>query len=361
MIVEAGEKRVFLPEFIQWLTQQGLRVFLEKDYGERLDLKFEDYKQGNKNIIECSREEAFQQDLVLILRSPKMEEYSLLGKNSTFITMVHFPTRPKRVSHLANNGIRTISLDSIADYRNIRLVENMRSVAWNGLRSAFEVFQNQWTDLNKPDGKPVKTLIMGTGMVGKYAIDAATKLGNADLNRQHMKIGGNGAIAVSVGRNITNRPESLEELFSDADILVDATQRRDASTSIVRNSQLEMLPEHAMVVDLSVDPYALDSDPAVTKGIEGIPQGSLDKYVFAPSDPDFYETIPEIIPSKVKRHTVSCYSWPGVYPKESMEHYANQLRPLFRVLLEKGYDDLSPDGDYFEQALYNGTLKAFIQ
>jgi hypothetical protein len=36
------------------------------------------------------------------------------------------------------------------------------------------------------------------------------------------------------------------------------------------------------------------------------------------------------------------------------------LEPLAYHLIKKGYDDISIDGDYFERALYRGTLKAFL-
>ena len=39
-------------------------------------------------------------------------------------------------------------------------------------------------------------------MVGRYAIDAATKLGNIERNNDHIEAGGPGAIALSVGRNL---------------------------------------------------------------------------------------------------------------------------------------------------------------
>jgi hypothetical protein len=31
------------------------------------------------------------------------------------------------------------------------------------------------------------------------------------------------------------------------------------------------------------------------------------------------------------------------------------------ALLEQGYPDLSPEGRYFERALYRGTLRAWLQ
>jgi hypothetical protein len=41
-----------------------------------------------------------------------------------------------------------------------------------------------------------------------------------------------------------------------------------------------------------------------------------------------------------------------------MVHYAQQLRPMMPILVEKGYDGLSLEGGHFERALYRATLKA---
>ena len=76
--------------------------------------------------------------------------------------------------------------------------------------------------------------------------------------------------------------------------------------------------------------------------------------------PKWNATIPENIPTEARRTTVSCYSWPGIHPEASMEHYARQLAPFMRVLVSKGYDSLSLDGPFFERALYRGTLKYFL-
>lgn len=360
MLVEKGERRVFLPDFIQWIAKQGLEIFLEEGYGKQLNYSLVDYQQGDTKVLTCSRETAFEKDIVMILRSPEIKEYLLLGNNSVFITMFHFPTRPARVSALDENNHKAISLDSIVNDKNIRLVENMKSVAWNGIETAFNVLEKKWPELNKPNGLSITTLVMGTGMIGKHAVEAATKLGNTRRNNTHINNNGNGALACSMGRNLTNNSVVLKKMFSTTDILVDATQRIDTSKPIIRNEQLCNLPQHAVIVDLSVDPYLLDSKHVVVKGIEGIPQGDLDQYIFAPTDPNWDKTVPKEIISLERRHVVSCYSWPGVYPETCMAHYATQLKPLMKVLLKRGYDKLSPKGEYFEKALYGGTLKAFL-
>jgi alanine dehydrogenase len=94
--------------------------------------------------------------------------------------------------------------------------------------------------------------------------------------------------------------------------------------------------------------------------VEGIPQGNLDQYVFDPDDPKWDQLVPESIPSKHRRTTVTCYSWPGVHAEACMRHYAQQVEPLMDVLFEKGYNGLSLNGSYFERALYRATLKAWL-
>jgi len=358
---EPGEKRVFLPEFIQFIANLGVKVYVEEGYGSRSGYTFSDYKRGSSNVFMCSRVEAFQKDAALILRSPKPDEFQLVKRGTILISMLHYPTRPKRIARLQELGINSISLDSIADDKNLRMVENMKAVAWNGLEAAYDWLEQHWHGLVRPDKKPINVLILGTGMVGKHAIEAATKLGNVERNNDHIASNGPGALAVSIGRNIAANAATMKTLMKEADILVDSTQRRDASRPVVPNQWIGWLPKHAVIVDLAVDPYTLDANPPVVRGVEGIPQGSLDQYVFPADDPKWDSLVPDSIPSKHRRTTVTCYSWPGVHPEACMTHYAQQLEPFMEVLFDKGYDGLALNGSYFERALYRATLKAWLQ
>ena len=54
---EAGEKRVFLPEFAQFLTTLGATVAVEEGYGSRSGFTFDDYRRGNEAVRMASREE----------------------------------------------------------------------------------------------------------------------------------------------------------------------------------------------------------------------------------------------------------------------------------------------------------------
>lgn len=177
-----------------------MKVFIEEGYGARSGFTYEDYKRASLNMHMCSREQAFQKDISIILRSPKPDEFDLVKPGSTLISMLHYPTRSNRLARLQERSIKSISLDSIVNDSGIRLVENMKAVAWNGLEAAFDWIEKQWPGLVRPDGKPIQALILGTGMVGKHAIEAATKLGNVERNNDHIFAKGPGTIALSVGQ-----------------------------------------------------------------------------------------------------------------------------------------------------------------
>ena len=358
MLQEAGEKRVFMPDFIQMLAGLGFRVVIEEGYGSRSGFDKADFRQGNIKVSFGSRQDAFDQDVVLVLRSPD-NDFERMKPGTTLISMLHYPTHPNRIPRYKKLGLKTISLDSIVNDNDVRLVENMRAVAWNGLEVAYGLLEKEWPGLVRPDGRPIRCLLLGTGMVGRHALDAAVHLGNIERNNEHIERGGPGATCRAVGRNLSAHKDEMISLLKKTDILIDATQRRNPSEPVIPNKWIQYLPEHAIVVDLSVDPYIPTTDPPVVRGIEGIPKGNLDKFVFYPEDEDWEDTVAEGVPTEHRRTTVTCYSWPGFHPEACMNHYGQQLAPMMPVLFEKGYDGLSLDGGFFERALYWATLKAW--
>jgi len=288
---------------------------------------------------------------VVVLRYPGDDAARRLRPGACLISMLHYTTRPKRVDFLRSLGIEAISLDSIKDDVGRRMVENLKAVGWNGMEAAFKVLHDIYPapGLEDPTRNPIKVTVMGAGAVGMYAIQAAIRYGNEETWQRMAAIGATGVQVTAVDYDLTNHPAIMQQIIKYTDILVDATQRTDPSKPIIPNDWIGMMRAHAILVDLSVDPYDLTVEPPLVKG-------NLDKYVFLPDDPDWDMNVPNEIPSRERRATVSCYSWPGIHPEACMDHYGRQLEPLMETLLTRGYDHIGLSGGYFERALARAKL-----
>ena len=355
---EAGEIRAFLPAFVSKMSRSFHQVVLEEGYGRELGIAPATYTKP-ENVRFGEAEDVYHQDIVLVLRYPHQDFLEKMPQGSCLISMCHFPTRPKRREFLKSRGLEAISLDSITDDNGQRLVENLSAVAWNGCEIAFKVLHDIWPEPGLADPKryPLNVTIMGSGGVGSIAVQAAIRYGDRDRWAEYAAQEVPGNIVRVIDYDLTPHQEQLKALLETTHLLVDATQRRNPSQIIIPNTFLGMMPEHAVLLDLSVDPYDFQSQPYEVKGIEGIPQGDLDQYIFSPEDPA-WDQLPNQLDTTYRRWAVSCYSWPGIHPRACMLRYGNQLSPLLRRLANAGgVKGINPGGQFHERALARGMLR----
>jgi alanine dehydrogenase len=355
---EPGEVRAFLPDFVEKMSRVFNQVVLEEGYGGAIGVAPQTYTKLAK-VRFGSPEEVYNQEIVLVLRYPKQTFIDLMPEGSCLLSMCHFPTRPSRRETLKSLEIEAISLDSIADDNGQRLVENLSAVAWNGCEIAFKVLQETWPEpgLADPHRYPLNVTIMGSGGVGSHAVQAAIRYGDREVWSAYVAQNVPGNIVRVIDYDLTPHKEQVKGILATTHLLIDATQRKNPSQLIIPNDFIALLPEHAVLLDLSVDPYDFQTQPYEVKGIEGIPQGDLDQYIFSPEDPA-WDHLPPLVKANHRRWAVSCYSWPGIHPRTCMIRYGNQLSPLLRRLAKaEGITGINPAGNYHDRALARGMLK----
>ena len=152
------------------------------------------------------------------------------------MAMLHFPTRPRRIKKLKEMGVDAVSLDSITDDDGMRLVENTNAVGWNGIEAAFEALQRTAPQRLESKAPPIAVTVMGVGLVGKHAVEAATKYGSIERFNDWSQRGAPGVEVTTVGRSLTHDERYMRERFQKTDILVDATQREDSSNPLIPNA-----------------------------------------------------------------------------------------------------------------------------
>ena len=358
MHLEFGERRDFLPSLVADLEKRGFQAFLEYGYGSGIGFTEADYQKVAPNTKFISHKEVYQKQIVLVLRCPTNEELDLLQPGACLISMLHYPTRPQRVAYLKSRNIEAISLDSLKDETGRRLIENLRAVAWNGLEVGFQVLHRTYQSpgLESHERSAIQATIVGVGAVGMHAVQAASRYGDVKLWGTLAARGVPGVQVTAIDYDLTGQEELMKEILSRTDILVDATQRPEPSTIVIPNEWIGLMPEHAVLVDLSVDPYDCSANPIEVKGIEGMPQGNLDQYVFMPND-RIYDRIPKCVSVEHRRHAVSCYSWPGIHPRQCMALYGAQIRPILRAIIDRGgVKNINSHGRYFERAIGRALL-----
>jgi alanine dehydrogenase len=359
MYNEPGERRAFLPSLAGMLAEMGVEVYVESGSGVGMGYPDEAYASLSPRIHVVDEATAYQQDIVVVLRAPE-GRYELVRPGSILISMLHFATRPERVALLDRLGIEAVALDMVVGDNGQRLVQNLRDVARNGLAAAFDALERRWPPLFTTSRPPVSVTILGAGGVGKHAIEWAARAGTAERNERLMREGLPGVEVVVAEQNLAGNEPYFRRRLPLTDILVDATARRDTSRPLFPNAWLGLLPDHAIVCDLAVDPYLLDDDPPVVRGIEGIPQGNLDQWEFGPDDPA-WDRLPPVVPTAHRRTVVSCYSWPGVDPEACMETYGSQVTPLLKTLIwYGGVPAIGPDVSFHGRALWRASLRRFV-
>lgn len=359
MYKEAGENRDFLPKLFEDLKEYDIDIFLEEGYGKKMGYKAEDYLKINGKIKFVSHDEVYKNDLIIVLRSPEFEEIKLMNEEAILISMLHYETRETRNSLLKERKIRCFSMDSMCNDDKERIMVNYRGTARSGSRIAFEELKKRTNGFDSIEKTILNVTIIGMGAVAGNSAKSFEEFSDKEfLGKDDSR----GVIIHMLPRNITRNYENTKLILEKTDILVDASKRPDPTKIIIPNNLIGYLPEHAVILDLTADPYNDKIEPIQVKGIEGIPTGNLDKYVIEVNDNIYDMGIPKTVNSKNRRVVVSCNAWPGIDAKDCMELYGRQLMPFLDVILIKdaGCLDIKSKNMY-ERSLVRASLEYYFK
>ena len=156
-------------------------------------------------------------------------------------------------------------------------------------RQRIDVLEERFGSLRHPEGRLWKILVLGSGMVGKHAVDASIKAGEYRRDTRKIWQSGTGqAMVRSRWAQCVERSETVNAGFVQEDRYF---SRCDQPPKFFGYQWCRMggLPGcRIMLCWLTwqlTRIHARSEKSPVVRGIEGIPKGDLDQYIFYPDDP----------------------------------------------------------------------------
>lgn len=257
------EKRISLtPDAVSALVANGHRVVLETGAG--LGAKYSDNEYSEAGAkISYDKKEAFQCDIVLKVQPPSLEELEMINPKSLVISSLQLKTQSKKYFEiLVKKRITAIAFDFIKDEQNVYpIVKSLSEIAGS---SSMLIASELMTCSNEGNGMllgnisgvpPTSVVVLGAGVVGKYASKTAIGLG------ARVKVFDN---SISKLRDLqdfvqspiytsTIHPKALSKALMRADVVIGAIRGKERSPIVVTEEMVETMKEGAVIIDVSID------------------------------------------------------------------------------------------------------------
>ncbi len=352
-----GVRRGYPPDLIHAIAKYpDTRIIIEEGYGEDIGFSEKDYLVDNVEVL--NKADLFSEsDYIVAITTLSAREIEMLQPGQCLLAFLHYNTHESRNRQFFEKGVKTISLDEAKEpSTGRRMVEDLKATSFNAIKAGLIALRESWGDEKwfSKDRDEIKAFVMGTGMVGRNAIDALSNFQYTGL-RQELIDRGNPKIIVEVlGMYETPDKEFINrQVMPHADLLVDASYRPEGvnQNHIIDQTQLELMKEDSVIVDITADKYDLTGEVPVVKGIEGVPTGKDKDYKlprFKKDSPEFTDT--DYVPDQYqlnpnqRRTVVSSYSWPSYGTNKdrlaNVEIYSRQVRPILEFLAQNGYEGI---------------------
>ena len=259
--IKDNENRVGLtPRGAAALRARGHDVVIERGAGSGCGFADADYATAGATLADAAR--AWQADLVVKVKEPLEPEYARLRGQLVF-TYFHLAGAPRALTEaLLASGTTAIAYETIEDERGrLPLLAPMSAVAgaMAPLVGAYYLAKfagGRGTLLGSVLGaRHGKVTIVGDGVVGKHACDAA-----AGLGAEVAVLGLTPARAAEFEhpgravRYVLSTAENLLRELTDTDLLIGAVLRHGArAPHVVTEAMVERMQPGAVIVDVSID------------------------------------------------------------------------------------------------------------
>ena len=335
--IKNNEFRVSLtPYGTSILVSKKNTVLIEKDAGKNSNFLDQEYKKAGAIILN-SREEIFKKsEMIIKVKEPIEEEYTLIQKGQIIFTYFHFASHRPLLDGMIKNKSICIAYETIQSQdKSLPLLTPMSEVAGRMATQEGAKF------LEKPMGgrgillggvtgvDPAKVLIIGGGTSGTEAAKMAVGLG-ADVTILDLNLKRLDELNILFKGNVKCDVSNEKNIFINAvksDLIIGAVLIPGAKApKLIKKKSLKFLKKGCVLVDIAID------------------QGGC----FETSKPTTHEN-PTFIIDGVVHYCVA--NMPGAVPYTSTQALTNKSLPYIIEISEKGWKEAAKSNNEIKKGL----------
>ena len=258
------EYRVALtPQAVSVLVQHGHKVLVEKDAGLGTGIDDSEYKNAGAQIVRSEKELFKKSKLIVKVKEPIAEEYSLITENHIIFSYLHVAADKKLVQALKKSKCRAIAFETVElPDRSLPLLAPMSRIAGRlsvqvGVHFLQKSKGGKGVLLSGAAGvRNGKVTVIGGGTVGYNAVLSALGLGaevtlidikQDVLEYYYDKFEGK-------VKTLPSYPEVIERELKDSDLVVGAVLVTGAKApKVITMKMISKMEPGSLFVDVAID------------------------------------------------------------------------------------------------------------
>ena len=275
------ERRISItPENVKKFILNGFKVYLEKNYGEHLDIDDEIFANHGAELYTDKEKILSKADILLQLNLPNENDLKHLSPNKNLIGVFDPIKNKNLISKLSANNINVFSLELLPRITRAQSMDILSSQAnlagYKAVVDAFSFFNKAVPMMMTAAGTipAAKVLVVGAGVAGLQAIATAKRMGAivfaTDVrmaSKEQVESLGGKFLVVEGSENLETSGGYAKEASEDfkkkqEDLLVETLKKIDIvvctalipgkkAPIIIRKDMITRMPKGSVIYDLA--------------------------------------------------------------------------------------------------------------
>ena len=262
--VKNNEKRVpILPFGVEDLVKSGHKVIVETLAGMGSGFSDDLYEKYGAKIVSNAKDVYSNSELIIKVKEPQEEEYSLIHSDQILFTYFHFAASQTLTESIQDSKSIAIAYETVQNNNGeLPLLTPMSEVAGRmSIQNGAKCLESNMGGMGKllsgvPGVEPATVTILGGGIVGMNAAKLASGLGAKvyilDVNPSRLKY--LDEIMSSNVFTLYSNNHTIIEMLPKTDLLIGSVLVvGDKAPNLIKKSMLTLMKKGSVIVDVAVD------------------------------------------------------------------------------------------------------------